>query len=219
MSEIHVTRTPVDAAEEAASVRLATAEDRAELSEVFADGFFDDPVLSWVLREEASRRQQLTRAFDIFHRRFWAASDLTYTTGRLAGVCVWLAPGGWHSSIAAQVRAMPAMLRALGPGNFLRLMRLLNLMESNHPHEDHYYLPAIGVATDWQGKGLGSALMGPMLERCDRERAPAYLEASSERSRDLYLRHGFEITGKLTCPDDGPPLWPMWRAPGQTLGD
>ena len=52
-----------------------------------------------------------------------------------------------------------------------------------------------------------------MLARCDRERMPAYLNAGSWRSRDLYLRHGFQVIEEFSLPDDGPPLWRMWRDP------
>ena len=41
---------------------------------------------------------------------------------------------------------------------------------------------------------------------------PAYLEATSERNKQLYLRHGFEVTGEIKLPD-GPRMWPMWRTP------
>ena len=42
---------------------------------------------------------------------------------------------------------------------------------------------------------------------------PAYLEASTLRSRALCLRHGFEDMDEMRLPDDGPPLWRMWRKP------
>jgi hypothetical protein len=42
---------------------------------------------------------------------------------------------------------------------------------------------------------------------------PAYLEATSERNRDLYRRHGFVDREVLELPDDCPPLYPMWRDP------
>ncbi|MGB0096249.1 MAG: GNAT family N-acetyltransferase, partial [Solirubrobacteraceae bacterium] len=61
-------------------------------------------------------------------------------------------------------------------------------------------------------QGIGSALMKPMLDRCDRDGMPAYLEATSERNRRLYLRHGFDVTGEIRLPD-GPSMWPMWREP------
>ena len=45
---------------------------------------------------------------------------------------------------------------------------------------------------------------------------PAYLNAGSPRSRDLYLRHGFEVTEEFRLPEGGPPLWRMWREPALT---
>jgi hypothetical protein len=52
-----------------------------------------------------------------------------------------------------------------------------------------------------------------MLERCDSEGVPAYLEATSARNRTLYRRHGFEDQKALNLPDGGPPMYPMWRQP------
>ena len=55
--------------------------------------------------------------------------------------------------------------------------------------------------------------MFPILQRCDAERMPAYLESSSARSRALYERHGFEVTEEFSFGPDAPPLWRMWRDP------
>ena len=74
-------------------------------------------------------------------------------------------------------------------------------MESGHPTVPHYYLDSLGVEPEWQGRGLGSALMQPVLARCDLERMPAYLNAGSPRSRDLYLRHGFAVTEEFRLPE------------------
>jgi GNAT superfamily N-acetyltransferase len=76
----------------------------------------------------------------------------------------------------------------------------------------HYYVRDVGVLPSRQGQGLGSALLRPTLERCDREGLPAYLEASSERSAALYERLGFRITRELRI-GGSPPLWLMLRAP------
>jgi hypothetical protein len=55
-------------------------------------------------------------------------------------------------------------------------------------------------------------LLAPVLERCDREGMRAYPDATSERSKTLYERHGFEAEAAFAFPE-GPPLWPMWRRP------
>ena len=56
-------------------------------------------------------------------------------------------------------------------------------------------------------------LLRPVLDRCDTEGAPAYLEATNKRNLPLYRRQGFEVREELDLPN-GPRLWTMWREPG-----
>jgi GNAT superfamily N-acetyltransferase len=69
------------------------------------------------------------------------------------------------------------------------------------------------VDPERQGRGIGSAMMFPVLSRCDAEGVPAYLEASSPRNRGLYERHGFEVSEEFEIGPGAPPLWRMWRSP------
>ena len=119
---------------------------------------------------------------------------------------VWAPPG------AEDDEQLPERVGEIAAENAERLFEVLGLMDSVHPTDPHYYLFLLGTRPEWQGRGIGSALMAPVLETCDRERVPAYLEATSERNRELYLRHGFEVTGEIDVPD-GPTLWCMWRTP------
>jgi GNAT superfamily N-acetyltransferase len=85
-------------------------------------------------------------------------------------------------------------------------------MERRHVRERHYYVRDVGVHPDMQGKGLGSALLRPTLDRCDWEGLPAHLEASSERNAALYERLGFQLTDELRV-GGSPPLRLMLRLP------
>ena len=76
----------------------------------------------------------------------------------------------------------------------------------------------MGVAPEWQGKGLGSALMKPALDSLDADGVPSYLESSTPRSRALYQRNGFAVTDEFNLPSGGPPLWQMWREPSTGPG-
>jgi GNAT superfamily N-acetyltransferase len=108
----------------------------------------------------------------------------------------------------------PAALReAVDPGNE-RIEQIARVTMAAHPtHTAHEYLMFIAVAPALAGQGLGTALLTHALDRLDREARPAYLEASSARSRALYERVGFRLAGApLTLPG-GPPMYPLWRAP------
>jgi GNAT superfamily N-acetyltransferase len=91
-------------------------------------------------------------------------------------------------------------------------LTILGLMEPVHPTTPHFYLNFVGTRPDRQGKGIGSVLLNAVLDRCDDEHVPAYLEASAERNRRLYERLGFEAQSRIDLPD-GPSMWGMWREP------
>jgi GNAT superfamily N-acetyltransferase len=203
---------PVRPLPDGSDVRKATPDDETEVIEALAQGFYDDPLFRWLFPADDRRRDRNPRVFGLFYRRFWAPHEETYTTDHLAGAACWMPPGTAHLSVFAQLRALPAMIRVFG-GDFGRANTLLSAMDKGHPHDaDHYYLPAIAVRPEWQGRGFGAALLRPMLERCDADGAPAYLEATSPRNRTLYERHGFTVREELRA-KDSPPFWAMWREP------
>lgn len=205
--------TPVEAAEQAASVRPATPGDRPRLLRALAEAFYDDPCMGWVFRDERRRPEQLERIFGYFGERMWFDHDLTHTTDAVAGASIWVAPERWHVGTFRELLMLPGMISSAGLRDLPRMLRFIARMESEHPRRPHYYLPVIGVAPAWQGKGIGTALLAPILARCDREGMPAYLEASTPRSRACYERNGFRVTGEMRVADS-PPVWPMWREPG-----
>ena len=86
-------------------------------------------------------------------------------------------------------------------------------MRAYRPAALHFYLQGLGTDPDRQGEGLGSAVMQPVLERCDADGLPAYLESTKERNVGFYEQHGFEVVGKEQIASDGPMLWLMWREP------
>jgi GNAT superfamily N-acetyltransferase len=194
------------------TVRKATTADVPGVARALARAFYDDPVMSWFFRDDKRRMNQLERGFALFMRNVYLQHDECYTTEELAGGALWAPPGKWHLGLLAQLRLLPGMTAAVGR-DLPRLLRGLAFIESKHPREPHFYLGVLGVEPRWQGKGIGAALMRPVLERCDRDGVPAYLEASTPRNRALYLRNGFEVVEEVRFPREGPPAWRMWRAP------
>ncbi|MFN2617086.1 MAG: GNAT family N-acetyltransferase [Thermoleophilaceae bacterium] len=195
-----------------ATIRKATVDDVALLSQALARAFQDDPVFEWMFPDEVERTRRSERGFAFYLRKVYLPHDECYTTDGVLGGALWMPPETWHLGPIAQLRLLPGMIAALG-GRLPRVMRALATIESNHPKEPHWYLPFVGVEPEAQGRGVGTALMRPILERCDGERMPAYLEATTPRNRTCYERQGFEVTEEIHFPKDGPPAWRMWREP------
>ena len=200
------------AVQEAGTVRKARAEDAPAVAGALAQAFAADPAMSWVFPTDATRQATVERMFALLLDRLWLEQDECYTTQSGAGACVWELPGRWKVGALEQLQVLPR-LALMARRDTPRLLQSFYKLESNHPKAEHYYLPFVGVRPEWQGRGLGAALLRPILDRCDRERVPAYLEASAPRNRDLYMRHGFAVTEEFRLGKGSPPLWRMWREP------
>lgn len=185
-----------------------------EISRALAAAFDDDPVFCWLLPNPATRLAALERYFAIEtrhivleHGQSMAGTD---STGAVGAALV-LPPGSWRTPVRVQASQGPRYLRIFGR-QLPRALGVLMQMEKRHPRHPHLYLPYIGVVPAAQGHGLGTALLAPVLERCDRQRLPAYLEASSPRSARLYERLGFTAIEDIR-PLGAPPIRLMSREP------
>jgi GNAT superfamily N-acetyltransferase len=194
-------------------VRKASADDVSRLAQALARAFYDDPVFQWLVPDDSERIRRSELGFAFYLRKVYLPHDECYATEDGAGAALWLPPEKWHLGPLAQLRLAPGMIAAMGP-RLPQLLRAISTIESNHPQKPpHYYLPFVGVEPELQGKGLGTALLKPILDRCDREGTPAYLEATTPHNRACYLRQGFEVTEEFRFPKGGPPSWRMWREP------
>jgi ribosomal protein S18 acetylase RimI-like enzyme len=191
-------------------VRKATETDFGVLAEVLARAFAEDPVTAWFFPGRRTRVARVRRLFVIRLRQL-APQGAVYTTVDLAGAALWTVPLQWREDARQLLRLLPAAPAILPRP--LRALRASAHIEARHPAEPHFYLSVLGTDPVRRGEGVGSALLSPVLERCDRERRPAYVEASRERNVAFYERHGFGVCERIELPGGGPSLWLMWRPP------
>jgi GNAT superfamily N-acetyltransferase len=194
------------------AVRRATAEDRSRMAAVLAGAFTQDPVFTYMFPPCTRRREERLTAFFRLELPRTERLGGAWTSGDGAGAAVWYPPGQWRPSTWEVVRQIPAAVRVFGRRGAMAA-RAQAVMQEHHPLPPHWYLFYLGTHPQFQGTGIGTALLRPVLEHCDRYRLPAYLEASSVRNRQLYLRHGFQDQESFALPGDGPTLHPMWREP------
>jgi GNAT superfamily N-acetyltransferase len=197
-------------------VRVASKPDVRNLSRVLGRAFFDDPVMMWMMPDDARRAKALSRMFAAMTRHHFLAghaAEVATKTGDVGAAALWDPPGQWKQSTREEWQMMPSFMLALGR-HVGRAMGVAELMKRNHPEEPHWYLAVIGSDPDVRGAGFGQALMRSRLDRCDAEGSPAYLESTKESNVPYYMRFGFDVSGEITIPDGGPTMWQMWRNPG-----
>lgn len=192
-----------------ATVRKADIKELAQLTATLADAFVDDPILRWLIPNRFGRNGRLRRLFELELMHYVFPAGCVWTTDDGRGASLELAPEAWQMPSSLPLSAAIGWVRVFG----MRLReagRTQAFFEEHHLREPHLYVRYVGVASGFQGRGLGSALLRPTLRRADAQRLATYLEASTESSARLYERLGFQHLGELRIPG-GPLIWPMRR--------
>jgi ribosomal protein S18 acetylase RimI-like enzyme len=194
------------------AVRRATASDVDALAGGLARAFLDDPVAGWAWRAEGPRLRALRR-FHGTRLRQLLADEEVWTTSDLSCAALWAPPQRWRSSLREVAALGPSFMHPRLIARMPLVAAGWHALERKHPREPaHWYLAVLGTEPASQGRGLGSAVLGPVLAQCDEDGVGAYLESSKERNIDFYARHGFRVMGELRLLR-GPTMWSMWRDP------
>jgi GNAT superfamily N-acetyltransferase len=188
----------------------AESGDAAALSAIIAGAFFDLPPSRWLISDQASRRQIFPCYFQIFVEHALACG-IVHTTPERTAAALWL-PIGDEPPPAPDNYA--ERLRKVTTPWTSRFTAFDAALESRHlTGTAHHHLALLGVWPGRQGIGIGTALLHAHHQVLDQAGVPAYLEAATERNRQLYKQHGYADLGPPICLPDGPRMFPMVRQP------
>ena len=188
-------------------VRRATHADLPRLCRTALHAFADDPVMRWIYPDDGEYYAGDGAILRFAYRR-WLAYEATYTTDDSVSVAAFIPPGRPEIDIERE-----AELPVHPPDRLERFRAIGEVIAANTPPEPHWYLNLLGTHPDWQRQGLGTLVIGPIVELCDRERLPLYLETETESNVAYYSHLGFAVRGEWDVPPDGPHMWGMIRAP------
>ena len=205
-------------------VRTAQRDDVQAVVACLTAAFWDYPETAHLLPDEGKRRHVLPR-----YLKGDAADSLAYGTllvardprdhsgvAGVAGVAAWLPPHAYPIAIRRQVAQVVHLAPALPWGlAAAREARRGQLAIRTHHQQaaSHYYLRSLGVRPEWQGKGIGAALVAPILERADREGVGCYLTTATVDNVSWYERFGFTVSATFRPTPAWPQVWAMWRDP------
>ena len=182
--------------------------DLRPLSEVLARAFETDPVHRWILPSDLHWPRRAPRMFSALLRERIRHGGVL-TTSDCRGAALWYPPEQAHPFFGDRVALSLRMLLVLG-NRAPEIGRSLGEVVRHRPREPHWYLSVLGTDPQHQGGGVASSLLRPVLERCDADELPAYLESSKPENVPFYERHGFKVVRQVDLAG-GPPVWAMLR--------
>jgi len=197
--------------------RMQPAEEPGVIA-ALSRAFYDDPLFGFFVPNLLKQSKALVSfmASGVKDARPFNEIWVAHTEGIVAAAAVWLPPGAYPRNVRREamtyVRTFPTLLytgKRLG-----RAMALLAAVDKAHHelHEPHYYLGILGSEPKLQRAGAGSAVLAPVLARCDNEGLPAYLETQKEANIAYYARHRFDLVQKIEV-TGCPPVWTLLRQP------
>ncbi len=188
--------------------------DLGEAAAVLGRSFFDDPLMGFLFPDATTRGEDLAVLFELCLAAAMKRGNTFLLPGEKGptGAALWSPPDVEVMSDEEGAAMGPIVGERYGGAGLDRMRAMGEAMAAHHPTDPHFYLWIVGVEPTRQGQGLGEALLGPVLSRCDNDVVPAYLESTSPRNIGFYERLGFAVHSEFH-PDGGPLLTGMWRDP------
>jgi GNAT superfamily N-acetyltransferase len=198
-------------------LRLAESQIPAAAA-TLAHAFHDDPLMVYTIPDPAERVRLLPDVYARMIRFGFLAGEVYVTAGELEGVALWMPPNAKWSREHIEASGMHQTPTVIGDEAYQRYRDVVG-REWQARERDMtgacWYLFLLGVEPNRQRRGLGGALMRPVLERADSGQLACYLETENERNVAFYLKQGFDlIVSGEEAGASGVRFWTFRRDPG-----
>ncbi len=163
-----------------------------------ARAFHDDPLMGYTIPDPAERKRLLPGVYAPMIRFGFLAGEVyaTADADTLEGVALWLPPNAKWTRENIEASGMHLLANLIGNDAYQRYREVVG-REWQARERDMtaacWYLLLLGVQPGCQRRGLGGALMRPILERADAEQLPCYLETENQRNVAFYMKQGFDM--------------------------
>lgn len=196
---------------------LLTEENLEAAAAALARAFHDDPLQTYVFPNAAERAARSPAHFAPLLRYGMLFGEVLTTKGQPMGAAVWLPPETWkvtpERAAAAGFDDLPDILGEDAAGRFFTALGAIEPYHYQDVPPSHWYLMVVGVSPEARGRGLGRALIEPVMERADNSGLPCYLETSQPDNVAFYEHLGFKNVVDLVEPQSGLRLWTFRRDP------
>lgn len=143
--------------------------------------------------------------------------ELTLPEKEGIGAAIWSKPIEPERERLKAEKKKKFLYEYMGPRSlevYARTVDSMSEMTARVASGDFWYLSIIGLAPEYQGRGLGKTLLDPVLQETDRLGIPTFLETFTPGNMTFYRRIGYETARTFFEPTANAEYSVMIRKPG-----
>ncbi|MGD9381995.1 MAG: GNAT family N-acetyltransferase [Candidatus Thorarchaeota archaeon] len=194
-----------------------TKRDMEKVIETLVQAFIDDHLLGYFFPEPETRLRFLPKFFNYRVKNGLLYGKVLATSENIEGVVILTQSKYNEFSWLRAIRTGGIGLYRTTGSEILSRMREVESFVINKRDEcisePHWYLGSLAVHPDYQGKGLASKLVRPVLEMCSSQNKPCVLETQGEGLVEVYKHYGFDVIDSFILPTANLPHWVMVKQP------
>jgi len=176
-------------------MRRASYKDKDVVVNILCHSFINDPHINWLLEESKSKNKLKIIMGYVFEESL--ARGTVYLNDDNTAVTLWNTEKKEKVSLQYIVRNLSFLFRA-GLKTTRRCLKTDKITYEQYPKNARYcQLYLIGVLPEYQGKGLASTMLNPMIEEMEKKSIPMHLETANAKNVKIYMKKGFNIIKTL----------------------
>lgn len=174
----------------------ADYKDKNLVVNILAHSFVDNKSVNYIIKQDKKRAQRLKNlmgySFDVCH----LFGDV-FLSDNKKGCALILLPEKKKTNLKSILLDIELIVSCVGLFNIKKALDRETKIKKLHHKGLMYYLWFIGVDPDEQSKGIGSKLMGEIINEATSKQRPIYLETSTLKNIPWYEKFGFKIYNEL----------------------
>jgi hypothetical protein len=174
----------------------AQVTDRERVVNMLTPCFDDNKSVNYIIPQDHHRTKRIARLME-YSFDYCQLFGEVYLSGGGQACAMVMYPRKVKTSLRSIWLDLRLIVQCVGPANLRKALKREAAIKKLHPRGGFCYLWFIGVSPEVQRKGIGSSLLEELLEQCDREGLPVYLETSVEGNLPWYAKWGFTVYQEL----------------------
>lgn len=183
--------------------------------QLMARAFAIDPLAVYTCPEPQDYARRMPWHFSASIRYGHLFGEVITTTSQRAAIGVWFPPGATETTperlALAGLDQAPQKLGAPAAARFATVSDHIDNLHADEMTEPHWYIWLLAVDPQYQGQGLGGALLRSLTSRADAQGAPVYLWTVQPHNVPFYEHLGFQVVTHAVEPSSRMPFWTLRR--------